>query len=603
MPPAHPTSQSPSTPVPELITYTLPAAEDGCYRPLRISSLPDTSFTASSQRDGHPAHAGRLNYISPGTDLQGWSPETEEYQTPASRPSYLQIDLQQPWNLTGIVVQGSGASAAFITSFLVQFSMDQSNWHAYQELNGDQELQPKVFTGNLDGSTPVARSFEKMVRARYVRIVPQTFHSGIFLRTELLGCGEVPKDSPFSPTKQKPPEELCQPGQFQCHNGHCVPAGTFGVVCNGVNDCGDQSDEIYCGTAPSPLSPARWGCQRSQFYCKASGVCIEVSQRCDGLPDCSDAADERGCVAGITYTTPTIVSFSVNQEISPRVRPPGAETPAQPHAPTSHPVPLSPLTKPVPPRTDRSKTPGDFAPAGPCDGSLGLEDGRIHYQQLTASSSKENNPPDAGRLNIVPNILNIGPGWSPLSTDKQPYFQVDFLQPMFISGIIVQGGRQSGGFVTKFRLLYSNDGLAFNNYTRGERGATAKSEVFEGNSDSNTPVRKDLARPVLARFLRLLPVAYNKAIYLRSEILGCPHVQPTSSPGHEMGTRPSSMVTVPGASQPSRCRNGEFECHSGECVNASSALCDGRYDCLDYSDEEGCGEGALKLCTLYKGLH
>ncbi|PIO31945.1 hypothetical protein AB205_0219170, partial [Aquarana catesbeiana] len=34
---------------------------------------------------------------------------------------------------------------------------------------------------------------------------------------------------------------------------------------------------------------------------------------------------------------------------------------------------------------------------------------------------------------------------------------------------------------------------------------------------------------------------------------------------------------------------GEFECRSGECVNASRSLCDGRPDCRDFSDEDGCG--------------
>lgn len=42
--------------------------------------------------------------------------------------------------------------------------------------------------------------------------------------------------------------------------------------------------------------------------------------------------------------------------------------------------------------------------AGICSSSLGLEDGRIRYGQLSSSSYRENNPADAGRLNIVPNV-------------------------------------------------------------------------------------------------------------------------------------------------------------------------------------------------------
>ncbi|XP_053322587.1 SCO-spondin-like [Spea bombifrons] len=571
-----PTSAPPGTPVPELVTYPLPAAEDGCYRPLRVSALPDGSFSASSQRPGHPAYAGRLNQVTPGSDLQGWSPQASDRRASSSAP-YLQIDLQQPWNLTGIVVQGSDAPDAYVTSFAVQFSQDGQSWHDYKELAEDQEPKPKVFGGNSDGSTPVARSFARMIQARYVRVLPRDHHGDVFLRMELLGCGEVPKGS--RPTAPSDTEERCHAGQFQCHNGRCVPAGPHGVVCDGVNDCGDRSDEIYCGTAPSPLSPARWGCHRSQFYCKASGNCIEASRRCDGRQDCADGADEIGCVSRGGNATQSGESTSIPQ--------------IWPNTPTPQPARH---TQPGPSGTDGYKFPGDVSPTGPCDGPLGLEDGRVLYQQLMASSYKENNPPDAGRLNIIPNILNIVPGWSPLDTDPQPFFQVDFLQPTFISGVITQGGRQSGGFITKYRLMYSSDGLVYHNYTEDMRGTDTAAqvktmEVFEANADSNTPVTRELSRPLLTRFLRILPVDHHKAIYLRSEVLGCPYVGPSASP--EPVTPSRAVVTRAGSSKPSHCRPGEFECGSGECLNASSALCDGNADCRDFSDEEGCGAHRL----------
>ncbi|XP_035149024.1 complement factor I isoform X7 [Callithrix jacchus] len=70
---------------------------------------------------------------------------------------------------------------------------------------------------------------------------------------------------------------------FQCVNGKYISQAE---ACNGINDCGDQSDELCCKA-----------CRGKSFHCK-SGVCIPSQYRCNGEVDCITGEDEVGCEAG-----------------------------------------------------------------------------------------------------------------------------------------------------------------------------------------------------------------------------------------------------------------------------------------------------------------
>ncbi|XP_072480030.1 complement factor I isoform X1 [Notamacropus eugenii] len=74
--------------------------------------------------------------------------------------------------------------------------------------------------------------------------------------------------------------DLIDDNSFQCVNGKYIPVQK---TCDGINDCGDQSDELCCK-----------GCRSGGFFCK-SGVCIPKTYQCNGEMDCIQGDDEVNC--------------------------------------------------------------------------------------------------------------------------------------------------------------------------------------------------------------------------------------------------------------------------------------------------------------------
>ncbi|CAL1528431.1 unnamed protein product [Lymnaea stagnalis] len=81
---------------------------------------------------------------------------------------------------------------------------------------------------------------------------------------------------------------VCDCSSFVCRTGTCVPMNR---TCDGVDDCGDLSDEVLAECTPNRPKKCWSRPWDDPFHC-GDGMCIEKMYKCDDRTDCLNGADE-----------------------------------------------------------------------------------------------------------------------------------------------------------------------------------------------------------------------------------------------------------------------------------------------------------------------
>ncbi|XP_061634255.1 discoidin domain-containing receptor 2 [Phyllopteryx taeniolatus] len=156
---------------------------------------------------------------------------------------------------------------------------------------------------------------------------------------------------------------------------------------------------------------------------------------------------------------------------------------------------------------------------GVCRYPLGMSGGQIQDEDISASSQwSESTAARYGRLDF-----EEGDGaWCPEITvepDKE-FLQIDLRSLHFITLVGTQG-RHAGGigneFAQVYTIKYSRDGSRWISW-RNRQGK----QKIEGNRNAYDIVLKDLEPPVVARYVRFMPVVDNSQnVCMRVELYGC----------------------------------------------------------------------------------
>uniref|UniRef100_A0A673C2M8 Contactin associated protein like 3 n=1 Tax=Sphaeramia orbicularis TaxID=375764 RepID=A0A673C2M8_9TELE len=117
-------------------------------------------------------------------------------------------------------------------------------------------------------------------------------------------------------------------------------------------------------------------------------------------------------------------------------------------------------------------------------------------------------------------VIPVSGGWSPLSSDRYQWLEVDLGERTQISAVATQGRYGSSDWLIAYLLMFSDTGHNWKQYHQ-EDGIG----VFPGNSNADSVVKHKLQQPVIARYVRLIPLDWNPngRIGLRLETYGCPY--------------------------------------------------------------------------------
>ncbi|KAM9408265.1 retinoschisin 1a [Pholidichthys leucotaenia] len=168
-----------------------------------------------------------------------------------------------------------------------------------------------------------------------------------------------------------------------------------------------------------------------------------------------------------------------------------------------------------------SSVPGvDCMPECPYHRPLGFEAGSVNPDQITCSNQDQYTGwfsswlPSKARLNTQ----GFGCAWLSKFQDNKQWLEIDLREVMAVSGILTQGRCDADEWVTKYSVQYRTDEKLNWIYYKDQTG---NNRVFYGNSDRSSSVQNLLRPPIIARYIRILPLGWHTRIALRLELLLC----------------------------------------------------------------------------------
>ncbi|XP_072045785.1 uncharacterized protein [Amphiura filiformis] len=463
-------------------------AIEACRGPLGVADgrISDDKITASTEwATNHGATNARLNRKAQGGTTGAWSAKANDDK------QWIQAELSTSQLVTAVQIQGRPAYQQWVTKYKVQSSTDGEDW---EFVDGG-----LTFDGNTDQETVVTNFFKTPVTARYIRIRPTEWNNHISMRFELLGCEDqgdgcttgwpiVNRGGPDSNgwTMASPDQKFTCSGQVTAWKYQGKSSRPFRAIVFRPTGGADTEFEIVgindipAGAANTPVN---YVVPENDRITVAIGDVIGWSFG-GGVITYNGGGSYKVRWVGGNLHAGLAATQNVNINGGVQQREYSIEATV-----TSDPTVTA------------------------CRGPLGVADGRISDDKITASTEwATNHGATNARLNRKAQGGTTG-AWSAKANDDKQWIQAELSTSQLVTAVQIQGRPAYQQWVTKYKVQSSTDG---EDWEFVDGGLT-----FDGNTDQETVVTNFFKTPVTARYIRIRPTEWNNHISMRFELLGC----------------------------------------------------------------------------------
>ncbi|XP_041478054.1 uncharacterized protein LOC121425992 [Lytechinus variegatus] len=461
-------------------------ASDPLGVPIGISdgSVPPEDLAASSQAPDHGL--SHIGLHSAGSWCAAVSDENQ----------WVSVKLPNKLKVTEIAIQGGGDSSkeCWIRKFRIEISNDGVRWACVLDSHG----QIQYYDGNYNLDGVAVAVFNPSVSARFVRLVPRTYHHCICLRWEVYveDLNVVLEGEPIGLEDNSFPTEFINPSSTR--NGRTVDNIRLGTA---HPWCADPSEDFPYVEVDLRLEHSITG--------------IVVGGEADGLGYVEDFRVE-------TYTSATGYQFIKNSFGYKQNFEAGQES-------SFHIFERSPLARKVRIHVETSHIAAcmsfEIYVKELCDydglpeGIAAIDDNFVGVGAITASSSWPKYGPDRSPLETGSDLPDFGGSWCAAqesTNGNDEWIQMDLGTEVTFTGVVIRGDSNRNFWVSKFFVAVSDDGVSFDNLL--DSADSQEPKVFIGSaSNDGYKIAKFDPQPN-GRYIRVIPEEWKDCICLRWDV-------------------------------------------------------------------------------------